>query len=386
MRNKAYITGSVLKWSRETAKYSQEDIALKLKCEISKIQAWENESDYPTIKQAEVLSKIYRRPLAVFYLPKPPKDFQTLRDFRKRTEQKSFSTALTFLIRDIRFKQSWIKDFLLNEGAPPLKFIGRFKISDSVKEIAADIKNTLEIEKDIKTGNILKYWIDKVENKGIFVSLASNLHSFLTLKTDELRGFAISDKYAPFIFINSADYENAQLFTLVHELAHLWLDSSGVSNIDNIELRETFSGYYEFIEIFCNEITAEVLMPETEIKLIFNNIQIKAIEELVLFAKNFRVSDYAMAVRLLNLNLINKQLFFKIKDGFENKFKAGKEKLESIAGRPNPYILQIRRNSRAFTHLVYDSYKEGSVSGVEACGLINIKISNFPKLEKWLFA
>jgi len=108
MREKAYLTPELLKWARITAKMKSSEVAHKLKLSPEKFDSWESGEEYPTIKQAEKLSKLYRRPLAVFYLPEPPKDFQTLRDFRRKENQEEYSTALTFLYETFsRNKFGW---------------------------------------------------------------------------------------------------------------------------------------------------------------------------------------------------------------------------------------------------------------------------------------
>ena len=113
MKDKAFITPELITWARKTSKLSIEEVASKLKISAIQLSGWENGADQPTIRQAENLSKIYKRPLAVFYLPEPPEDFNTLRDFRKSDAKREYSTALTFIIRDIQNKQNWISDCVM---------------------------------------------------------------------------------------------------------------------------------------------------------------------------------------------------------------------------------------------------------------------------------
>ena len=103
---------------------------------------------------------------------------------------------------------------------------------------------TIGINNYLGVNNILKHWIEKIEQKRIFISQTSSLHSYMKLEVDEVRGFTIADKIAPFIFINSRDADTANLFTLLHELAHLWINASGVSNISNIDFRENQSNLF----------------------------------------------------------------------------------------------------------------------------------------------
>lgn len=388
MSEKAIINNEIIKWARITAKMSLEEVSSKLVCKIEKLEAWENGTDYPTIRQAEKLSQIYRRPLAVFYLPNPPKDFQTLRDFRSLEVLGEYSTALTFIIRDVQERQSWIKQYLKEQGEGNLDFLGRFNEDNQPNEVADNIKKVLEIDENVDTDNILKYWISKIESKGIFVSLASNVHPKLKIDVNEVRGFAIFDRLAPFIFINSDDHKNAQLFTLAHELAHIWINSSGVSNI---EFREYNVSQYNPIEVFCNEVAAEILLPKAKVLENFKENSKINLEDIDNFSRNSNVSSYFVSVRLLKLELIGKKLFGQLQSIFNDRYKSYLEKKlqkklkqKEQAGGPNYYLLQIRKNSKAFTHIIYDSYRGGRISGYEASSLLRIKINNFSKLTEFL--
>ncbi|WKN41124.1 XRE family transcriptional regulator [Tunicatimonas pelagia] len=391
MKDKAYVTPELIKWARLTSKLSIEEVAKKLGVKSEKIELWEKGEDAPTINQAEKLSKHYRRPLAVFYLPEPPEDFQTLRDFRKEQDKREYSTALTFMIREIQNKQNWLSNFLEDEGEERLPFIGKYYVASEAKEIAQDILDVLNVRKDYFTKisaneNILNYWIKKIEDQRIFVSLTSNIHSHLTISRDEVRGFAISDSYAPFIYVNSDDTKNGQLFTLIHELAHLWVDSSGISAFDSLVFRDEYDKFSP-IEKLCNEVAAEILMPKDKITRIVSDVSV-GINTIEITAKYFRVSPYAVAVRLLNLNKIPTQNFQRIQRTLKKKYEEFLELEETKpkpTGGPNYYALQIRKNSRLFTEYVYSFYKGGRISGFDASSLLDIKISNFNKLAEKLY-
>ncbi|MFA8342597.1 MAG: ImmA/IrrE family metallo-endopeptidase [Rhodothermaceae bacterium] len=389
MSDKAFITPEVLKWARETAKFSIPEIAHKMKVQVSQIENWEAGVEYPTISQAENLSKRYKRALAVFFLPEPPTDFETLRDFRRKDLQGEFSTALTFILREIQIKQSWMTETLEEEGEVKLDFIGKFSIKNSTEDVANNIKEVLGIGSFPRDRDILKSWIEKVEKKRIFVCLASQIHSHLKLDRNEVRGFAISNKLAPFIFINSSDPKNAQLFTLVHELAHLWINSSGVSNINSIDFRRSEKENFDDAEVFCNEVTANILMPEKlvldEIKKNDGEVNVSEVERI---AKTFQVSSFAMCVRLLNLGKIDIQKFNQIKEILEKNYNdyLKKEEKKKRQDLPVYYPVTIRRNSRSFTSYIYNMYRGGVISGSDACGLLNMKINTIKKLGNHLQA
>ncbi len=389
MRDRAYITGSVLIWARETAKYSVAEVADKLKCPESKILDWENEINYPTISQAEKLSRIYRRPLAAFFLPSPPEEFHTLRDFRSSNSQSEFSTALTFAIREIQHKQEWIREFLLADAEHKLGFVGRFSPDSSIEAVAADIINELNIKREVPGKDLLKHWVEQAESKRIFISLSGMVHSNLKISVDEARGFVASDAIAPFIFINSKDSKAAQLFTLVHELAHLWLGAPGVSNVESIDFRDIGRDNYDPVEVMCNKIAAEALMPAEQISELFvgRGAACPEIKMVDLLSKRFGVSPLAISIRLLNLDLINRSEFLSLKGILEDKYKGSleNEAANEKKGHPYYYLILLRKNGRAFTHYVYDYYKSGKITGLEASSILNMKLNKFSNIEKLLF-
>lgn len=388
---KAFITKDVLRWARESAKMSIEVAASKVPCDPEKLDEWETSSsnNFPTIKQAEKLAKIYRRPLAVFYLPSIPKDFQILRDFRSRNKDE-FSTALIFMMREIQEKQDWLKTAFIENSEAQLEFVGRFSNGDSPDEVAQNIRDVLNINTSESETNPLKYWIEKAESHRIFISMSSYFHTRMKLDINEVKGFAIADKYAPFIFINSEDWNNAQLFTLVHELVHIWINESGVSNETEINFRNNTG--IDPIEKFCNEVTANVLLPDQEFKLHFRTITNLTLKNVSAISKKFGVSNITLLIRAFNLNLIDTKKFNLLYSEAEKQFLEyekwvqRKEELQKEKeGGPNYYLLQTRRNSKAFSNIVLDNYKGGFISGIEASHLLNIKLNRFPKLEKFIY-
>jgi len=228
MADKAYITPEVLRWARETAKMSPEVASKKVQIEPERLLLWEEGSEQPTINQAQILAKAYKRPFAILFLPNIPRDFTPLQDFRKT--HISLSTGSVFIIREIQQKQAWMSEFNKENEEQSLAFIGRFTLNSKPIEVAKDILNELKIS-PINYNEVrpIKEWINQAEKAGIFISRTSFIHSRLKLNKDEIQGFCIADPYAPFIFINTDDWDAPQLFTLVHELAHLWIAASGIS-------------------------------------------------------------------------------------------------------------------------------------------------------------
>lgn len=391
MAEKAYITPNVLKWARESARMSEEIACAKVSVSTEKLKEWESGDSLPTIRQAQTLAKAYKRPFALLFLPEIPRDFQPLQDFRK-SGSKPFNTSSIFIIRETQQKQSWIRDLYEENKEKKLSFVGKFNIKDNPEVVAKDILNTLEINPaNYQSDNPIKVWIEKAESKGIFISRTSFIHSRLKLDSDELQGFAISDEFAPFIFINSDDWNAPQLFTLVHELAHIWIAESGISN--EIEQNVKDKDKYHPIELFCNEVAANALIPK-EIINNLDNVTFKSSKEIFKSAKNLGISSFAFLVRAYNLNLINYATYQSLKRDAEYEFgeflkreaeKKAKQKEKENKGGPNYFLLQLNRNSRLFTQTVLDTFRSGGIEPSLASNLLNVQINKFQKLEAQLY-
>ena len=391
MAEKAYITPNVLQWARESARMSEEVAAAKVSVSAEKLKEWEKGTDKPTIRQAQTLAKAYKRPFAVFFLPEAPRDFQTLQDFRS-TGSKSLTTSSIFIIREIQQKQAWISDMNEENEEEKLPFVGRFSINDNPEIVARDILNTLDINPmNYRTDHPIKEWIHAAEAKGVFVSRTSFINSYLTLDSEELQGFAISDPYAPFVFVNSDDWNAPQLFTLVHELAHIWIAETGISNDVEPEIKNNQK--YHPVELFCNEVAANALMPP-EFFDGFDATTFRNAKLLFRTAKLLGVSSFALLIRSFNLNKISNSHYHRLKQEAEDEFaaflqheaeKKAKQKDKEAPGGPNYYLLQLNRNSRLFTQTVIDSFRGGFIEPTIASQLLNVQVNRFSKLEAQLF-
>jgi Zn-dependent peptidase ImmA (M78 family)/transcriptional regulator with XRE-family HTH domain len=393
MGDKAYITPNVLKWARVSARMSEEIAAAKVSVTVEKLKEWELGTTQPTIRQAQTLAKAYKRPFALLFLPDIPRDFQPLQDFRKK-DSKELTTSSIFIIREIQQKQAWISDVYAEDNEVKLGFYGRFNIKNKPEEVAQDILKTLNITPaKYKTENPIKEWIDAAETNGIFVSRTSFIHSRLKLDSDELQGFAITDPYAPFVFVNSDDWNAPQLFTLVHELAHIWIAESGISNEIEPEIKN--KDKFHPVEIFCSEVAANALMPK-EIILSYDNSIYQNAQDVFKVAKTLGVSSFAFLVRALNLNNISVQKYQKLKKEAEIEYQAFlKRETEKKAalklrqkekpGGPNPYLLRLNKNSRLFTQVVLDALRSGYMQPTQASFLLGTPANNFHKLEAQIY-
>ena len=389
MADKAFITSEILKWARESARISVEDAAKKVSVPPEKYLNWENGNDYPTIRQAQTLAKSFRRPFSLFFLPQIPKDFHPLQDYRRDDSQK-LDTASLFIIRDIQEKQHWISELFEEIGEDKLPFVGKYSINDNPEIVAKDILNTLKISPNNYQKTPINEWIDKAEAAGIFISRASYLHSRLFLDRDLIQGFAIADKFAPFIFVNTKNWNAPQLFTLAHELAHIWIAKSGISNEIDIDFSENPKSKFHPVELFCNQVAANALMPR-ELITQFDTDLFDSNNKIFNQAKELGISSFALLVRALNLNIITQSKYKTLKQDAQDEFekflekeKLKKEKQKERKGGPDAYHLRLNKNGKLFTRIVMDSFNNGSLSPSIASNLLNTQINKFQKFEKLL--
>ncbi|MCX6241387.1 MAG: XRE family transcriptional regulator [Bacteroidetes bacterium] len=391
MADRAYITPKVLKWARESARITEETAAAKVSVAVDKLKDWEEGTNHPTIRQAQTLAKAYKRPFALFFLPEIPRDFQPLQDYRK-LGSKSLSTASVFIIREIQQKQAWISDVNKENKEEKLEFVGKYNVNTNPSIVADDILRKLSINPSkYKSVNPIKEWIDSAELNGIFISRTSFIHSRLKLDSEEIQGFAIADPYAPFVFINSDDWNAPQLFTLVHELAHIWIAETGISN--DIEPEIKHKNKFHPIELFCNEVAANALMPKNIISNLDHSI-FNTSKEVFKVAKNLGVSSFAFLVRAFNLNQISFDKYQKLKQEADFEYYAflkreaeikAKQKEKDKPGGPNYFLLQLNRNSRLFTQTVLDAFRGGFIEPTQASNLLNVQINKFRQLEAQLY-
>lgn len=388
MADKAFITPKVLRWARESARMSLETAAAKVPTTPEKLNDWEEGAQQPTVRQAEILAKTYRRPFALFFLPEIPRDFQPLQDFRTKNAS-PLGTASVFIIREMQQKQAWLHDVYEEGGEKPLSFVGSFTLSSSPQQVAESILSSLGINPAFySTDNPIREWILKAEQQGIFISRTSFIHTRMKINSEELQGFTIADIYAPFIFINSGDWDTSQLFTLVHELAHIWIAQSGTSNATDSLLRG--KDKFHPVELFCNEVAANALMPAELMRALPSNT-FQSGNSVFKTAKTIGISSFALLVRALELNLIPLDKYQTLKKAADTDFReflkkkaAEKARQKTKDGGPNPYLLRLNKNGRLFTQIVLDAFRSGSLPPTQASNLLNTKVTNFSKFEDYL--
>jgi len=302
MTHAALVNPDLLTWSRQRAGLSTEQVAQKLPVKRESVEKWEAGQAKPTFLQAQKWANVAHIPFGFLFLPQPPAEELPLPDLRTVGGLAPERPSLNLLdtVKDAIRKQDWYLEYLQDQERAPLPFVGRFTHRSSVKTVVADIRATLGVNPDASRLDYDKYsraLIQAAEEAGILVMRSGvalgNTHR--KLEVGEFRGFAISNAYAPVVFINSSDAPSARLFTLMHELAHIWTGSSGVSD------GNTFNGREE--ERFCNAVAGEFLAPEELFRAVWNT-EVNWEVNLAPLSTRFHISKLAIGRRALDLGYI----------------------------------------------------------------------------------
>ena len=254
------IKPEMLRWARERSGRGTSYLYKR----FPKLETWERGSALPTFKQLEDFARATYAPIGYLFLQEPPAETLPVADFRTMGVEavQRPSPDLLDVLHLCQQRQDWYRDEARTAGDTPLWFVGSLDTSVDVLFAGSRLREALafdvEHRKRLSTwSEALRQFIEQAEDLGILIMVSGVVGSNTQRKLDpkEFRGFALSDSLAPLVFINGADTKAAQMFTLAHELAHLWLGESGVSNSD------VFSTPDHAVERWCNKVAAELLTP-----------------------------------------------------------------------------------------------------------------------------
>lgn len=346
------------------------------------LQKWIDGQAQPTVKQLADFAKTVHIPFGFFFLDKLPKIKNTIPLFRTNSKVAHFdySYELSETIKTIQKRQQWLIDYLQSEQFDELSFVGRFKATDDYTSIANDIRKVLQLPVNwtqflVDKHAALKYLITKAEDVGIYVAMNGVVgNSSKNLNPDEFKGFVLSHKVAPYIFINGKDYPAAKIFTFVHELAHIWLDATGAHDI------EKFQPANNEIEKLCDSVAAELLVAKDVLISEWNKIKNHP-RQLDTLERFFKVSKIVIARRLLDLGIYSKKEFF----SFYNDYKAYWEsKKEHENGGGSFYNNQPYRVGIKFFETINAATASGKLLYTDAYKLTNLYGTTFSSFKTHL--
>ncbi len=373
-RSPALITPALAKWARERAGTSQRKIAERLKTRPELVASWETGESRPSMQQAEKLARTLNVPFGYLFLPDPPEEKLAVPDFRtpKDARLRAPSPNLTDVLNDALLKQQWYRDFLLEQGSGPRSFVGSRTIFINLQTIADEIRSALGLTDKLRKGcssvdDFIRRLSAHAESFGVLVLRSSVVgnNNKRKLSPEEFRGFAISDEYAPVIFINGADYIGAQVFTLAHELVHIWIGASGVSNPSLEDERDQ-------TEQFCNKVAAEILVPASEASQLWNS-QLSDKVNLRALARTFKVSSLVVLRRALDLNKIGYETFFQLYAEQRKDFEEAQARKKPSEGGDFYATLGVH-NSKLLTRTIVASALQGRTLYRDAARLLNVQV------------
>lgn len=373
------VLPELIRWARERSGWSVEDLAKT----FPTFPKWEAGEAQPTMKQLEKLATRTFTPLGYFFLNSPPEEPLPIPDFRTTTNRRVSrpSPHLLDTIHAVQLRQEWMRGFLIEQGEGPLDFIGTCTVRDSPRDVALRMRNRLGFEprwtRKLDTWEeALRLLVRTIEDIGVLVMIngvvENNPHR--PLNVEEFRGFVLCDTYAPVIFVNGADAKAAQMFTLVHELAHLWLGQGGVTGLEELLPAENE------IETFCNHVAAEFLVPADEMNPAWDEVR-GGRDPFGRLARFFKVSPVVVARRALDLELISRSDYFEFYKGYK---EAAAERRARAPGGGNFYLTLGYRLGHRFPAAVYSAAKEGRLQYRDAYQLTGVSGSTYDRFGKEL--
>lgn len=358
----------VLRWAAQRARLNDHQLASR----FHKWPMWLTGEARPTLKQLEDFARLTHTAFGYFFLPAPPElalpvpDFRTLRD-EVLADPSSDLLDTLYLCQQ---RQDWFREHAQVHGMAPLSFVGSVRLEEAPVAVARRIRETLglsaEERRQLPTWEAaLRQLIAKAEDAGVMVMVSSVVGSNSHRKLDvgEFRGFALADNLAPLVFLNGADSKAAQMFTLAHELAHVWLGATGISDTQAGQVPE------QQTERWCNQVAAELLVPLEELRLAHQPDE-PIPDEIQRLARAFKVSTLVALRRLFDAGYINQNTLWQ-------HYREEQERLRTLKERASAggdfYRSLGARTSKRFARAIVSSTLEGLTSFPEAFRMLGVR-------------
>ena len=368
------VSPDILRWARERAGLHVEDLIGR----FPKLVDWERGELSPTINQLEAFAKATHVPFGFLFLPEPPDLPMPIPDFRTLSNRQpgAVSPDLLDTIYAMQRRQAWLREERLDGDAEPLAFVGSARLSDDPDAVGREMRRLLGLGDGWAAQ--VRTWQEAVsalraaiEVQGVIAVIngivGNDTHRGLNV--EEFRGFALADDLAPLIFVNGADAKSAQMFTLAHELAHLWLGAEGAG-------LSGFPGIFPDggrVEAFCDRAAAEFLVPAAELRALWPQVKRDAWPFETL-ASAFKVSPIVIGRRAMVLGLTDPAAFFEFYDAYVQREK--RQKSQGIGGG-SFYNNQNLRVGRLFALQVMRAAKEGRIGFKDAYDLTGLHGGTF---------
>jgi Zn-dependent peptidase ImmA (M78 family)/DNA-binding XRE family transcriptional regulator len=381
----APVTPEVLRWARESVGASVGDAAKRAGVSEERIREWEAGGAEPTVAKLRALAKLYQRSFAVFFLPEPPTTFDAMRDFRRLPDSTdhSWSRPLHKVYRRALDQQE-VADELADEDATDLQPISWLSSSVDVapEEAASLARSALGVSLDEqflwrRPEDAFNGWLAAVESLGVLVLRTSDV------AFEEMRGFSLTGRISV-IVVNALDFPRGQVFTLLHELAHLMLREGGLCDL----LEPRSEGGHE-VELWCNAVAAAILMPAEAfldaVVIVPSGVRQWDDEVLAQLSARFGASQEAVIRRLVTLGRATMTFYRQKRREYLVAYGERREderlRRRNKEGGPPPYRMAVRDRGRPYVRQVLDAYYLDVISPSTLSNLLGIKLKHLSALE-----
>jgi Zn-dependent peptidase ImmA (M78 family) len=367
------VKPELVRWARERASRKVADLSAR----FPKLSAWERGDARPTLKQLEAFAKATYTPFGYLFLPGPPEERVPIPDLRTMADRRIVrpSPDLLDTIYLCQRRQDWYADHARLVDEDRREFVASASVRDDVTRVAADMRGTLGFDLEERRRmptwvEALRRFIEQADELGVLVMVSGvvGTNNRRKLDPEEFRGFALSDTLAPLVFINGADTKAAQMFTLAHELAHLWLGESALSDVVPVSVPT------HAVEKWCNQVAAELLVPMEVLRSeVPRKRPLDAVDTL---ARRFKVSTLVVIRRLHDAGVLGRQEMW---DAYEDEVQRLRRLPKGAGG--DFYLTQSARAGKRFTRALIASALEGHTLYRDAFQLLGIKKGS--TFEKW---
>ncbi|WP_030382320.1 MULTISPECIES: ImmA/IrrE family metallo-endopeptidase [unclassified Streptomyces] len=369
MSVRVQVEPALLRWAVERAGWSSEVISRR----VPRFDAWVDGRIRPTLKQLQDFADATHTPIGSLFLPSPPEESIPIPDMRTIRNQSVSRPSVDLLdtIYSCQSRQEWYREYAHTHGYPDLEFVGSARLSNEPTAVAASIRRLLRFEIQDRSSfttwkEALRGLIDRIESAGVLVMVNGivGADTHRKLNPREFRGFALTDAIAPLIFINGADTKAAQIFTMVHELAHIFLGESALSDAALAKRTDNDA------ELWCNRVAAEALVPMADLRREFRGDP--TLPELSRLARRYRVSTLVVLKRIFDGG-------FLAWDDYQQRYAAELRRVMALlkAGEGSSggdfYNTHPLRLSRQFARAVITDTLEGGTQFRDAYQLLGTK-------------
>ena len=381
----ALVEPSLLVWARSSARLTPGDVAARLKVPETRVLEWESGEERPSVSQLRRIAEMCRRPIAVFFLSEPPRDFDALRDFR-RTKGEALAEFSDDLADELRRAQE-LRDAalsLLDDATEAAAFPVSATIHDDADTVAARIRAALGVSTEEQqrwkdSYRALREWRVAVEQLGVLVVNMSGV------EVKEVRGFSVAHFPLPLIALNSRDTANGRTFTLMHELAHLALHEGGICEWSR-ELRLVPAD--RRVEAYCNQVAASILLPQEFVRQLVESSSLPRADEwpdevIRVYARACSVSEEAFLRRLVSLGYATQDLY-------AAKRQQYLERYAEAAKKPSKAVVSYERRvvnalGAAYLDLAFSAYYARRLSLRELSSYTGVRVDNLGRVEREAF-